>query len=66
MIWEKEKSKSDDIVELHESTKHDEEGCPEIFLALDAVISEHDHSCNGDVELLHKEGSEQFVGTEPK
>ena len=51
--------------ELHHRTQHDAESSPEIALLLNQPIGERDNGSDGDVELLHIDGCQQFVGAEP-
>ena len=66
MTGEEEKGESHDAVELDEGADHDEAGCPEVALTTDEVVAGHDDGGDGDVELLHLDGIEQLVGTEPE
>ena len=65
MFGEEEEGEAHDTVDLDEGAEHDEEGCPEVLLALDTVIGEYDDGGNGDVELLHLDAIQHLVGTEP-
>ena len=66
VLREEEEGESHDTVCFDKSSQHDKEGCPKVFLFLNQIVCQQDGSGNGDVELLHEEGCQHLMGTEPK
>ena len=64
MFREEKERQSHNTVEFYERTQHHPCGSPEVFFALYAIKSEKQDGGNGNVELHHENGGQQFVSTE--
>ena len=65
MLGEQEEGQSHDAVDLDKGAERQEEGSPEVFFFLYQTECQEYDGGNRNVELLHLDAVEQFVGTEP-